>query len=98
MYKSLKSVPVIKYLLGATENNYIEKLEFKKVQTDNIEVDAIVSGEDRVMPVVMMIEANMYVKKDLLAINVENKNSTLKIETFNKITYVINVKAKERVI
>lgn len=95
MYEvTIKDMTVIKYLISATQNNYIEKLEFDNITNSRNEITVIVSNEARIRPTLMMIEANMYTKKELLARNVEYLDDRLLIETFNNVVYDIRVKSK----
>lgn len=82
-------------MLSAIENNYLEGLLFDKIEPSKFLLTATVSNEQRVQPVLWMIEANMYTKRDLLAENVQSFDNSLEIHSFEGITYIINVIAKE---
>lgn len=86
---------IIQYMLSAIENNYLEGLLFDKIEPSKFLLTATVSNEQRVQPVLWMIEANMYTKRDLLAENVQSFDNSLEIHSFEGITYIINVIAKE---
>lgn len=86
---------IIQYMLSAIENNYLEGLLFDKIEPSKFLLTATVSNEQRVQPVLWMIEANMYSKRDLLAENVQSFDNSLEIHSFEGITYIINVIAKE---
>lgn len=89
----LKDITIVQYLMNALENNYLESMIFNNVTKSDINITALVSNSARIRPTLMMIEANMYTKKELLAINVECLDSALIINTFNGIKYTINVKS-----
>ena len=86
---------IIQYILSAIENNYLEGLLFDKIEPSKFLVTATVSNEQRIQPVLWMIEANMYTKRELLAENVQSFDNSLEIHSFEGITYIINVIAKE---
>lgn len=86
---------IIQYMLSAIENNYLEGLLFDKIEPSKFLLTATVSSEQRIQPVLWMIEANMYTKRDLLAENVQSFDNSLEIHSFEGITYIINVIAKE---
>lgn len=86
---------IIQYMLSAVENNYLEGLLFNKIEPSKFLLTATVSSEQRIKPVLWMIEANMYAKRDLLAKNVQSFDNSLEIHSFEGITYIINVIAKE---
>lgn len=81
-------------MLSAVENNYLEGLLFNRVEPSKFLLTATVSEEQRIKPVVWMIEANMYTKRDLLAESVKTSENSLEINSFEGITYIINVIAK----
>lgn len=86
---------IIQYMLSAIENNYLEGILFDKIEPSKFLLTATVSSEQRIQPVLWMIEANMYTKRDLLAENVQSFDNSLEIHSFEGITYIINVIAKE---
>lgn len=86
---------IIQYMLSAIENNYLDGLLFDKIEPSKFLLTATVSNKQRVQPVLWMIEANMYTKRDLLAENVQSFDNSLEIHSFEGITYIINVIAKE---
>lgn len=86
---------IIQYILSAIENNYLEGLLFDKIEPSKFLLTATVSNEQRIQPVLWMIEANMYTKRELLAENVQSFDNSLEIHSFEGITYIINVIAKE---
>lgn len=86
---------IIQYILSAIENNYLEGLLFDKIEPSKFLLTATVSNEQRIQPVLWMIEANMYTKRELLAENVQSFDNSLEIHSFEGITYTINVIAKE---
>ena len=86
---------IIQYMLSAIENNYLDGLLFDKIEPSKFLLTATVSSEQRIQPVLWMIEANMYTKRDLLAENVQSFDNSLEIHSFEGITYIINVIAKE---
>lgn len=90
----MTDVTVIHYILSSIENNYIDKIEFTEVSESLIEVTAIVSNEMKIKPVMMMIEANMYTRNNLLAKKITYELDKIIIDTFNNIKYVIHIIAK----
>lgn len=91
----MKNMTVIKYIMQTVELGYIDSINFNSINQSSISLTVLVSHIEKIKPVMMMIEANMYVRKDILAKSVIYGNDTLTIETFNNITYVIFVKVKE---
>lgn len=86
---------IIQYMLSAVENNYLEGLLFNRVEPSKFLLTATVSEKQRIKPVVWMIEANMYTRRDLLAESVKTSENSLEINSFEGITYIINVIAKK---
>lgn len=82
-------------MLSAVENNYLEGLLFNRVEPSKFLLTATVSEKQRIKPVVWMIEANMYTRRDLLAESVKTSENSLEINSFEGITYIINVIAKK---
>ena len=87
---------IIQYLLNATENNYLEGILFEKIEPSKIVITATVSTPQKIQPVLWMIEANMYTRKDLLAMSVNYLDDGLEIHSFENITYIINVKCNNK--
>lgn len=90
----MTDVTIIHYILSSIENKYIDKIEFTEVSESLIEVTAIVSNEMKIKPVMMMIEANMYTRNNLLAKKITCELDKIIIDTFNNIKYVIHVVTK----
>lgn len=86
---------IIQYMLSAVENNYLEGLLFNRVEPSKFLMTATVFEKQRIKPVVWMIEANMYTRRDLLAESVKTSENSLEINSFEGITYIINVIAKK---
>lgn len=86
---------IIQYMLSAIENNYLEGISFDELKPSKFLLTATVSSEQRIQPVLWMIEANMYTKRDLLVESVLSFDKSLEIHSFEDITYIINVIAKE---
>lgn len=84
---------VIQYLLSAIENNYLEGLSFDKIEPSKILLTASVSDSQKIQPVIWMIEANMYINKDLMVKSTVSYKNYVEIHGFNGVTYVINVVA-----
>lgn len=84
---------VIQYLLSAIENNYLEGLSFDKIEPSKILLTASVSDSQKIQPVIWMIEANMYINKDLMVKSTVSYKNYVEIHGFNRVTYVINVVA-----
>ena len=85
---------VVNYLLSAVENNYIDSININKVSTNNIHIEAKVSNEQKIQPVLWMIEANMYTKRELSAKNVNCNDNSIVIQLFDDTTYEICIKTK----
>lgn len=91
----MREYGIIQYLLNAAENNYLEGLLFDKIEPSKFLLTVTVSNWQKIKPVLWMIEANMYTNKSLLVESVNSFNNSLEIHSFEGITYVINVIAKE---
>ena len=91
----MDNMNIIKYLLEALNNRYLDELEVISNSGDLIKVLVIVNNEMLIRPVLMMIEANMYTRKELLAYRTVQEDNRLKINTFNNVDYIIEVASKE---
>lgn len=89
---------ILKYILymkEAMEHSYIANIAVKlrsKLDTD-ILVEVI--GDDKVMPVLMMLEANMYTRPSLNAKRVSRIGNIISVLTHNNETIKIFVYNKE---
>lgn len=88
----MKEFPIVKYLLSTVDNGYTEKLKFNNIDENSLNITIFVNNECKIRPVLMMIEANMYTRKELRACKVAYGNDMLTIDTFNNITYNIGIK------
>lgn len=91
----MKRFSIIQYILDAVENNYLERIIFDSIESSKFLLTAVVSNEQKIQPVLWMIEANMYTKRELLVKNVKTLNNSLEICSFEGITYIINVAARD---
>lgn len=87
----LDNKTIVKYLLEALNNKYIDNILIDKVSDNLLKIQVVVNTTARIKPVLMMIEANMYTRKDLLAYSTKQFENKLIIKTFNKIEYNIEV-------
>lgn len=90
----MKDLTVLKYLLKAIDNNYIQSIDIRTTKDTKMDIIVFVSQPERIIPVAQMIEANMYVKSELLAKNTIYGKNALIINTFNDIEYNIHIKSK----
>lgn len=82
------------YIAEALNNGYIDNVEISSVDKSLIKIKAFVNDIQKVRPVIMMIEANMYTKRDMLVRSIECFENKLVINTFQNITYIIVVCTK----
>ena len=91
----MRDITIIKYLLEAVDNNYIEKFVVKQFNNYEICIVINVLDSDNVATVYNMIEANIYTRKDLLGKAIYySVDGYMIITTINEITYKIRVKSK----
>jgi hypothetical protein len=82
---------VLRYLFGAVDNEYIQRLVVEKEKSNDIFIKAIVTNEQKIQPVSWMIEANMYTKRELRVENVRCFDGNLEVHSFGGTTYYIDV-------
>jgi hypothetical protein len=87
----MKDYGVLKYLFGAVETGYIQRIVVEKEKNNEIFIKAIVTNEQKIQPVSWMIEANMYTKRDLRVENVRCFDGSLEIHSFDGTAYYIDV-------
>lgn len=87
----MENKTIVKYLLEALNNKYIDNILIDKVSDNLLKIQVVVNTTARIKPVLMMIEANMYTRKDLLAYSTKQFENKLVINTFNNIEYNIEV-------
>lgn len=85
------SYNIIQYLLSAIKNNYLDKVVFDDVRQSEVFITAVVSSEQRIQPVLCMIEANILTRVDLSAKSVVSFNNSLIVHGIDGITYEIKV-------
>ena len=91
----MRDITVIKYLLEAVDNSYIEKFVVKQFSNYEICIVINVLDSDNVSTVYNMIEANIYTRKELLGKEIYySVEGHMVIKTINAITYKIRVKSK----
>lgn len=87
----MENKTIVKYLLEALNNKYIDNILIDKASDNLLKIQVVVNTTARIKPVLMMIEANMYTRKDLLAYSTKQFENKLIINTFNNIEYNIEV-------
>lgn len=90
----MKKYAVIQYLLEAVEKNYLEGIIFDNIKPSKIMITALISDIRKTKPVMWMIEANMYTRRELQAINVKSYDNNMVIHTFENIEYNLSIKVK----
>lgn len=90
----MKKYAVIQYLLEAVEKNYLEGIIFDNIKPSKIMITALISDIRKTKPVIWMIEANMYTRRELQAINVKSYDNNMVIHTFENIEYNLSIKVK----
>lgn len=90
----MKNITIIKYLLTAVDNKYIEKFTIKQLNGYDISIVIDISDKEHINTVYDMIEANIYVNKNLLGYSVDRLDGIMVVKTTNDIIYRIRVKSK----
>lgn len=81
-------------MLSTVENNYVSKLKFVEITPSVVKLTALVDNEQAIKPVMWMIEANMYTRKELRAMSTECKGDVVNIQSLDNTAYSIKVKVK----
>lgn len=82
---------IIKYLLNAVDNNYIEKIDINNISEYKISIKCLVSNSGKLRPILDMIEANLYTNKKLLSESITRYDNIITVRTFQNIVYDITV-------
>lgn len=87
----LEDVTLVKYLLQAIEQDYIKSIKFQSIRHNKFNIKVYVGNEQFIGPTYNMIEANAYVKPELLITKVTRGDGFMELEASNGLSYKLTV-------